>query len=72
TDFNSFHSAMPTSFRLVLSNVSIEELLLCLISIVLPFLVMLILTEHKLIFLLLNIHLLNFEYIIYYNILVYI
>jgi len=37
TDFNSFHSAMPTSFRLVLSNVSIEELLLCLISIVLPY-----------------------------------
>ena len=71
-DFNSFHSAMPTSFRLDLSHVSIAELLLCLISTMLPFLVMLILTEHKLIFLLLNIHLLNFEYIIYYNILVYI
>jgi len=53
TDFNSFHSVMLTSFRLDLSYISIAELLLCLISTMLPFLVMVILTEYKLIFLLL-------------------
>ncbi|ORY10297.1 hypothetical protein LY90DRAFT_678010 [Neocallimastix californiae] len=51
TDFNSFHSAMLTSFRLDLSYISIAELLLCLINMMLPFLVMVILTEYKLIFL---------------------